>query len=535
MTPLDRVSIASRVFCAAAIFGLGVASRDLQALVSLMILATVAMTAVYLSLTTPLPIALIITVEAAVTGLVIGLGLPGGVVLLPYLVVLTLIAGISRGVVGVTAVVLVQFFSIAFIAVAFATNIARDDLFRILSPWVLTSIGVGLLGAWLKEMGKLPQASQNHASYEAAHRLLTQLRTVARRLSSGLDPLTIACQIRDETRDALATGRLGVFIRPEGGVLSPLAYSDESARGILAISSEVADQCWERSEPVLMPADILDGSHLAALPLRLGTRMLGVVLVALVELPSSDALKQLMQRLDEHSLRLDTAIVFDEIRSVATVEERRRLAREIHDGIAQEVASLGYIVDALLAAAESAGQRSTLASLRQELSRVVSELRLSIFDLRSDVLRETGLGSALSEYVRQVGSHSTMAVHLTLDEVPTRLRAELEIELLRIAQEAITNARRHSGAENLWVDCEVRPPFARLQVRDDGAGLVRGRADSYGLRIMRERADRLDAQLMIESIQDRDGNRRGTKVSVTLGQPPGPTPQNEGERLDVAV
>jgi signal transduction histidine kinase len=531
VTRLDRVTVASRVFCIAAILGLGLLSRDYQALVSLVIISTVALTAVYVALTTPLAAVLVIAIEAAVTGMVIGVALPGGVVLLPYLVVLTLIAGISRGVVGVSAVVIVQFFSIALIAVAWATSVGGDELFRFLSPWLLTSIGVGLLGAWLRQIGKVPQTSQTAASYESAHRLLTQLRTVARRLSSGLDPVAIANHMQEDVLQALGAIRTAVFMRPEGGVFSPLAYSDATARVDLATTPEVTDECWNTMQPVIAAADQPDVPRLVALPLRVGSRMTGVVLAQAADAPSKESLKSLMQQLDEQSLRLETALVFDELRSIATVEERRRLAREIHDGIAQEVASLGYVVDELMAEAESARQRSNLASLRQELSRVVSELRLSIFDLRSDVLRETGLGAALSEYLREVGSRSAMAVHLTLDEAPTRLRAETEIELLRIAQEAITNARKHSGADNLWVDCRVKPPFAELVVRDDGSGLSRGRSDSYGLRIMKERAERIDARLEVRNVPG--PKRRGTVVSVTLGDRPGATKHTESEQVDV--
>ena len=215
-----------------------------------------------------------------------------------------------------------------------------------------------------------------------------------------------------------------------------------------------------------------------------------------------------MAEFDDHALRLDTALAFDEVRSLATMEERQRLAREIHDGVAQEIASLGYAVDELLAHATSDGQRRRLHALRNELSRVVSELRLSIFDLRSAI--SGGLGSALSDYVREVGARSGMTVHLTLDEASTRLRSEVETELLRIAQEAITNARKHSAAENLWVDCRIRPPYARIQVADDGRGLGAKREDSYGIGIMRERAERISADL------DINGTRRPSPTEEPL-------------------
>ena len=176
-----------------------------------------------------------------------------------------------------------------------------------------------------------------------------------------------------------------------------------------------------------------------------------------------------MREVDAHSLRLDTALVFDEIRTMATADERQRLAREIHDGIAQEVASLGYVVDHLASTTRDPDVAQGLRDLRGELTRVVADLRLSIFDLRSDVSATNGLGAALSDYVRQVGAKSDLTVHLTLNEAPTRLSPAVEAELLRIAQEAITNARKHASAHNLWVDCWTDPPRASLTVRDDGA------------------------------------------------------------------
>ena len=209
-------------------------------------------------------------------------------------------------------------------------------------------------------------------------------------------------------------------------------------------------------------------------------------------------------------------MLFDEVRGVATAEERRRLAREIHDGIAQELSYLGYVVDGLTADAKEhdEGLTDELRSLRREITRIVSELRLSIFDLRSEVDIHGGLGAALSEYVRSVGQQTEMTVHLSLDEAATRLPAETEAELLRIAQEAITNARKHAAATNLWVTLVVDPPSALLRVEDDGRGLGTGRHDSFGLSIMRERASRLRTNVEVAPREP-----RGTRVEVVLGGP----------------
>ena len=223
------------------------------------------------------------------------------------------------------------------------------------------------------------------------------------------------------------------------------------------------------------------------------------------------------------AVRVDAALLFDDVRTLATAEERQRLAREIHDGMAQEVASLGYLVDDLLSRSVGA-ERERLEQLRAELSRVVTELRYSIFDLRREVGPGASLTSVLAEHARHVGQTAGMAVHLELAESPARLRPAIESELLRIAQEAIANARKHSRASNLWVTCLVDAPDVYLRVEDDGQGLLASRDDSFGLAIMRERAERAACEIKVST---RAGG--GTTVEVNsraTSPPPRPSPRS---------
>ena len=518
MNRLDRVAIASRAFCIAAILGLTASTGSIFAIQNVILLGAIAGAAGAVTLVTPLPPAVVAAVEAFVVGLIIGTAIPAASPLLPYLAIPALIAGMSRGILAVIAVIAAEV--VALVGITLLTpGIALLQRYELVAPWLLTSLGVGLLGTLVRQMGALPGTSPVDESYESARRLLAQLRTVARRLSAGLDPVSMADQVLTVVHERLGDTRSALFVRTEGGVLAPLGYRGDRAQEGLN-PDDLVDACWAEMEPTqsFMASGRSGLRHRVVLPLRSGSRMIGVVLSDAGTPPAKDSLTALMRRLDEHSLRLDTALAFDEVRSIATAEERSRLAREIHDGVAQEIASLGYAVDELAATALDASQRESLLRLRQELTRVVSELRLSIFDLRSGVNPTAGIGSALSAYVRQVGSRSNMTVHLTLDESPTRLRAEVETELLRMSQEAITNARKHSGAKNLWVDCRVEPPFVRIQIRDDGRGLSQGRDDSYGLQIMRERAERIGATLQIDRPDGNDGN--GTLVSVTVGADP---------------
>ena len=153
--------------------------------------------------------------------------------------------------------------------------------------------------------------------------------------------------------------------------------------------------------------------------------------------------------------------------------------------------------------------------LRCDVPRVCAELRASVYALRNEMRAGQGLGPGVSAFPRQIVSRSDLTVHVRLDEGATRLRPDIEAELLRIAQEAMNNARKHSGGQNLWVNCTVRPPYAEIEVVDDGAGLQRARHDSHGLRIMRERAESIGAELHVQTL--RGAGEHGTRLRVQLG------------------
>lgn len=517
MSSGDRLAVATRAFFLATLLGLTLAFQDaevLQALVLLVAIGTVASAAGRFSFVAPEWIYLL---EGFVSALVIAGTLPDGGILLPYLIVPSLLAGTTASLSAVIVVSGFEVLGVFSVLVLGAGSATMSVGLERASPWAVASLGTGLMASWVAQLRGGP-GRNDEASYESARRLLSQLRTVARRLSSGLDPVSLSEQILASVNARLDDTRSALFVRTEGGVLAPLGYRGFEAKQALAPEDYLVDICWAEMEPAHEPQahGTADTRHRTVLPLRSGSRMIGVVMSDAAEAPTAALLGRLMTELDEQSLRLDTALVFDEVRSLATTEERQRLAREIHDGVAQEVASLGYVVDELTAGAITEAQRTKLTALRAEITRVVNELRLSIFDLRSEVAPGAGLGSALSDHVRAVGARSGLTVHLTLDEAPTRLRSEVETELLRIAQEAVTNARKHSQANNLWVDCRIRPPYARLTVEDDGKGMGQPRPDSYGLRIMRERALRIGAKLDIGPGERAKGTE-GTRVTVIVG------------------
>jgi signal transduction histidine kinase len=167
----------------------------------------------------------------------------------------------------------------------------------------------------------------------------------------------------------------------------------------------------------------------------------------------------------------------------------------MHDGVAQDIASLGYLVDALASTATTPQQTERIAVLRERITAVVAEIRRSLVNLRTSVGASESLGGAISAIARNLSEVSGVPIHVTLDEQTGRLRPEVEAELFRIAQEAMNNAIKHAQASAIEVHCQVRAPNARITVSDNGRGMQAPRKGSHGLSIMRERALLINASL----------------------------------------
>lgn len=515
MYDTSRLDLTSRILTLATVLGLTMAFGETQGLQAVLLLAVVSVSAATAGRTSWIRYQWLGLAEGLTAGIVIGVTLPEGALLLPYLLVPALLAGMSDGRRGTVIVVGAESMGLLAALSLLDSDSTALDAIELAAPWMLAGIGVGFTAEWILRL-RGETGPPDEQSYVSARRLLTQLRTVTRRLSSGLDPVSIGDQILRDVEAALVSPRSGLFVRTETGSWTPLTFRGADARMALEPSGEPFDTCLHVKRALSVPqaSGRAECRHRFAFPVRVGDNVIGVVLA---DGPTSlgDDIDILQPTLAEHALRLDAALLFDEVRAFATVEERQRLAREIHDGIAQELGALGYVVDELAETASTEGHSRKLRDLRGEITRVVNELRLSIFDLRSEVDGSAGLGSALSTYVRTVGARSGLTVHIKLDEAPSRLRSDIESELLRITQEAVTNARKHSDGENLWVDCRIRPPSAHICIQDDGGGLGASRPDSYGLKIMRERAERIGAQLEIRDAQAASGNL-GTRVTVTL-------------------
>jgi len=215
--------------------------------------------------------------------------------------------------------------------------------------------------------------------------------------------------------------------------------------------------------------------------------------------------QELIELLAPHAaVAMENARLHERSRELSIVEERNRLARELHDSLVQKL--FGVVL-----AAQSAGtllERDSGAA-REQVERVgelaqeaVAELRSLVFQLRPAEIETEGLGAALRKHVDVLREAHEADISLELRGEP-RLRFGVDDEVFRIAQESLQNALRHSGARRIDVRLDEDAGGLRLVVADDGSGFEPGeaglRSRRLGLTSMEERARALGGRLAIES------------------------------------
>jgi len=206
-------------------------------------------------------------------------------------------------------------------------------------------------------------------------------------------------------------------------------------------------------------------------------------------------------------LAVQTAIALDygrgraAMRQVALVEDRERIARELHDGVIQAIFGVGLNLQAAGAVTTDPATAQQLDDAVGRLDDVVRDLRNYIFGLRPGMLAELQLDRAISRLVEDLESASGITFTLDLDPAAAALLAGRGPDVLALVNELLSNLRRHSQATRAWLTLADTGAVVTLELRDDGRGFVAGgpSAGGQGLRNMRERARRLGGHLEIQS------------------------------------
>lgn len=456
--------------------------------------------------------------EAAIAG--VAIACTGGTEspLLPYLLAPGLALGVSSGPRAVLRGTVIAATALTGVHYWVAPGDDLQDFVVTEGQWLLLAAGVGLVATWARALASA--APSVTPGYADVRDLLERVRTVTRGLATGLDAGAAAEALLDEASRLAPSQRSGVLVQTgSGGALVPLAVRGVRRvpwRAPLTEAGPLAT-AWETERPVVdrrKPdrTGRRQGGALAVVPLLGSSAPFGLVVLEARDPAafSDDELAAVTDAARSAAPRLETSLLFDEVRAMASSEERNRLAREMHDGVAQELAFLGYRLDSVRSRAAELDPElgAALAELRGEMTDLISNLRLSITDLRTSVTTDRGLGAALGSYIRAAGTGRRLTVHLSLQESPFRLPAEREVALFRIAQLVTQDVRESGEAKNLWVTLRVDPPSAHLRVEHDG-GFDESRHDVAPLAAV------IEGQGGAVQVRPRPGG--GVKVDANFG------------------
>jgi signal transduction histidine kinase len=215
---------------------------------------------------------------------------------------------------------------------------------------------------------------------------------------------------------------------------------------------------------------------------------------------------------DQASVAIEYGRAQTDLRRLGLMDERERIARELHDGIIQSLFAVGMGLEATALISRSPDLATRLAGSVEELDRVIRDLRNYIFGLRPGILADRQLDQALRTLAEEIHSHSKLRVDVDVD---ASLAAELSSrshEIVQLTREALSNVSRHAHANSAAVKLARSGSAAVLSIEDDGVGFdTAGHSTGFGLRNMRERAVALGGAMDVRSAA-----ARGTTVMVTF-------------------
>ncbi|MEU6004307.1 GAF domain-containing sensor histidine kinase [Streptomyces sp. NPDC047197] len=287
------------------------------------------------------------------------------------------------------------------------------------------------------------------------------------------------------------------------GILAAMLHKAEPER-LADVRKDPRFEGWPPAHP--------DMSDFLGLPIRYGDETLGALFLANKNCPKPDGGcgftaedEELLSILAQHAaIALTNARLYERSRELTIAEERSRLAHELHDAVSQKLFSLRLTAQAAATLVDrdpsrAKGELQQVATLAAEAA---DELRAAVVELRPAALDEDGLVATLRTHTQVLDrAHSA---EVTFESCAVRaLPAAQEEAMLRVAQEALHNALRHSGAEHVSVALVRRGAGAVLRVTDDGSGFdpraIRRAGRHLGLVSMRDRAGGVGGQLTVES------------------------------------
>jgi signal transduction histidine kinase len=387
----------------------------------------------------------------------------------------------------------------------------------------------GALGAFTRNLiaeidDQRAAAIDQAAEMATANELLVSLHGLAQTLPASFDLPEVIDSMRQRLRALFRFSTLVVLVRDEAESVWVVELAEGVKLAPRLVERELpqpVQRALVSTHPVLIDDRLLnpDEDGFAALGrsgLYTALRARGAVvgLIALEEVTPNNYGPEERDRIESLSsllaLSIDNARWFARLRTLGAEAERARIARELHDRVAQSLAYVAFELERMHALpGDKVGE---IAELRVVVRDIVRELRQTIYQLRATVSEDADIVEVASGYLERFADRTGIETHW-LPSASATLPYRIEQELWRIGQEALVNIERHADASEVAVRWDVHDGVARLEVVDDGVGfdvsMVEG--EHYGLVGMRERADAIGARLSIDSRPE-----RGTRVVVEV-------------------
>ncbi|MBI4259442.1 MAG: GAF domain-containing sensor histidine kinase [Actinobacteria bacterium] len=398
---------------------------------------------------------------------------------------------------------------------------------------LLTGIG-GQLGLAIRNAVLFARAQQRNRELEA-------LLSVGRAAASSLDLGPMLDKALDAILTVTSAEAAEVWLLREGQELfleRQLGAPEEALRarprlrvgeglpGVAAETGSIVDVHDLDRDPRFVREEIkrLGFKTFCALPLRRGGEVVGVLGVAARDqeaLCSKSELRLLEGIGEQVAMAVENARLHERVLDVAVLEERERIGRELHDGLGQV---LGYIntqalaIRKLLESGRIEEAEREVAAIEAAARDLSTDAREAILALRVSLAAEGGFLPALRAYLERYREMTGVVVELDTERAPGALElpASVEIQLLRIVQEALSNVRKHAGTRKARVSLAETAEGISLSVSDDGRGFDPDRSarrgwPRFGLETMRERAQAIGGAFEVVSDPG-----RGTRAIVRL-------------------
>jgi signal transduction histidine kinase len=340
----------------------------------------------------------------------------------------------------------------------------------------------------------------------AIQRWVNTLVDLSRRISSGMDIEEILLMAMDSVQ---------TLTQPEVAMLGMWEPEQEQFR----IKYQVSELGLEKTDFVFVPDNlkaVSDGDafpieqenigHVFPILLKTNEQVIGGLWIGRAQnVPFTASDKMVLESIAQQiSIAIEHALMTAQLQSGAIVEERARLAREMHDGLSQILGFLSLEMQSLELLVHQGKIEETLAELHRARTRIrdaQSEVRENILNLRTALSKDGEAIPFLCEYINEFGTQTGIETHIELvGEQKTNLLPICEVQLVRIMQEALTNIRLHADANHVWVKFYPRQGNLCVEIVDDGIGFIETTLKKhFGLKSMRERTESVNGKLEIDS------------------------------------